>query len=177
MLKLGDILCLRAEADQVGVRGMTPVEEHLEGHEAVQPRLPRLVDDSHAATPNLCEDLITRDGRHIIKCWVPGCLWQRDRESIASGLRRRARGRRRPQRRPRLPGKLITEPGGVEFGEAREIVGAAVVDVQWHQLAQQRRPLASLPASDEVLQGRRSAGAPGGLEAVAHRVDPAGQRQ
>ena len=43
--------------------GEVGVEHHLEGDHAVQPDVPRLVDDAHAAPAQLPQHLVAGDGR------------------------------------------------------------------------------------------------------------------
>ena len=41
--------------------GMAAGQDHLEGDEPIEPALPSLVDDAHAAPAQLAEDFVTRD--------------------------------------------------------------------------------------------------------------------
>jgi hypothetical protein len=63
VLQVGDGLCLGPEAsDGLGV-GIVPGEDHLQNAVAVQKNIPGAIDDAHAATPQLAQDLIAIDGR------------------------------------------------------------------------------------------------------------------
>src|SRR5262249_20757757 len=48
-------------ADALLLAGVGPREDHLQRDGAVQPELPRLVDDAHAAPAQLVEDLVAGD--------------------------------------------------------------------------------------------------------------------
>ncbi|MCI0680990.1 MAG: hypothetical protein L0Y71_02705 [Gemmataceae bacterium] len=76
---------------------MLPRQDHLQGHDAVQPELSRLVHDAHAAAAEFLQDLETRQGRQ-------------------SGRRRRAG-------RNRLVGELVADEIAVlqEFGDIPRI--------------------------------------------------------
>ena len=59
--ELGDGLGLDAEARALVRAGVAAGEDHLEGDEAVELRLPGLVDDAHAAAAQLALNLETGD--------------------------------------------------------------------------------------------------------------------
>ena len=40
-----------------------PAQDHLQGHQSVEPDLPRLVDDAHAAAAQFAENLVAGQGR------------------------------------------------------------------------------------------------------------------
>ena len=66
MLELGDRLGLDVwkRASLMGA-GMGARQDHLEGHESVEPALACLVHDAHAAPAELAEDPVAGDGRPI----------------------------------------------------------------------------------------------------------------
>src|SRR5438477_374209 len=59
----GDGFGLDLEAEAVLRRGVGAGQEHLEGDDAVELQVAGLVDDAHAAAPQLAEDLVARHGR------------------------------------------------------------------------------------------------------------------
>ena len=61
--KLGDRLGLGAEAGQLLRAGIRAGQDHLQGDDAVQAELPRLVDDAHAAVAQHFQDLVAGDLR------------------------------------------------------------------------------------------------------------------
>ena len=65
MLEGGDRLGLDVEAGQLMGAGMGARQDHLEGHEPVEPALACLVHDAHAAPAELAEDPVAGDGRPI----------------------------------------------------------------------------------------------------------------
>jgi hypothetical protein len=54
----GDGLRFRAKASQVGGAGIFAGENHLEGDQAIELDVPRLVNHSHAAAAQLGEDFV-----------------------------------------------------------------------------------------------------------------------
>jgi hypothetical protein len=58
-----DGLSLDAEAGQFQEVGFPRCEHHLEGDDAVEAEVAGLVDDAHAATAQLAQQLVTRDFR------------------------------------------------------------------------------------------------------------------
>ncbi len=63
VLELGDRLGLRLEPRHGAGSRDAGRADHLDRHNAVQPRLPGLVDDPHAAAAELPEELVARDLR------------------------------------------------------------------------------------------------------------------
>ena len=61
VLQPGDRLGLGQEADGGLGPGVVAGQDHLEGDDAVEPELPGLVDDAHAAAAQLPEDLVAGD--------------------------------------------------------------------------------------------------------------------
>ena len=61
VLQAGDGLGLGPEAAGGLGPGVLAGQDHLEGDEAVEPDLPGLVDDAHAAAAQLAEDLVAGD--------------------------------------------------------------------------------------------------------------------
>ncbi len=64
MLQSGHGLRLGPEARQFVAAGMSAGEDHLEGDDAPQARLPSAVDDAHASPTQLIQQLITGHARH-----------------------------------------------------------------------------------------------------------------
>ena len=60
MLQARDGLRLGLEAGQVRRAGVAARQDHLQRHQPIQLRLPRLVDHAHAAAAQLAEDLVAR---------------------------------------------------------------------------------------------------------------------
>src|SRR5262245_56959136 len=67
MLQARDRLGLSAEALEVGRAGVSARQDHLERDGPVEPGLPRLVDDPHAAASQLAQKFVTgRAGTRLI---------------------------------------------------------------------------------------------------------------
>ena len=60
VLEAGDGLGLDVEAGQLGRAGVDARQHHLQGDHALEAEVPGLVDDAHAAAPQLPQDLVTR---------------------------------------------------------------------------------------------------------------------
>ena len=60
-----DRLGLHAEAGQVVGPRLAAAADHLQGDQAVQPEMPRLVDDPHAPFAQPLEDVVAGDGRPV----------------------------------------------------------------------------------------------------------------
>ena len=58
MLQAGDGLGFGAKTGPLGLPGVGPGQDHLQGDEAIEAGLPGLVNDPHAAAPQLAEDFI-----------------------------------------------------------------------------------------------------------------------
>jgi hypothetical protein len=184
-----DCLRLVAEAGQFGWAGAGSGQDHLQGDQALQGPLPRLVDHAHAAPAQLGQDLIAGYG------WERrGAGQGRGRlgqfgSAGASGKRgwriagdvaaaKVGRGRRgRELRRESVP-----DPGGLG-GETDLVLGrggplalcAAILGVQQHQLMQQRRPFRPRRVAEEVLDPGPAAGLPGELKPGTHAVQVVGE--
>ena len=63
MLQASDRRGLGAKAGQVLRAGLDPGQDHLQRHGAIETELPGLVDDAHAASSQLPQDLVARHGR------------------------------------------------------------------------------------------------------------------
>src|SRR5205823_5232074 len=61
--ELGRVLRLGEEAVALALARRVPHEEHLERDRPVEVRLPRAEDDSHAAAPELGQELVTPERR------------------------------------------------------------------------------------------------------------------
>ena len=61
VLDPGDGAGLDVEPGDLVVRGVGPGQDHLQGDQAIEPDVPGLVDDAHAAAADLGEDLVARD--------------------------------------------------------------------------------------------------------------------
>ena len=91
VLQLGGGRRLGPEPGELVGPGVAGPEDHLEGDEAVQRLLPRLVDDAHAAATELGQDLVARRGE------------------VDRGLAGRTVRRRRPSSAVRSRSRLGTE--------------------------------------------------------------------
>ena len=65
-----DRLGLDPEAGEVIGPRLAAAADHLQGDQAVQPQVPRLVDDPHPALAEPLEDIIARNDRPL--CRDPG---------------------------------------------------------------------------------------------------------
>ena len=101
MLQTGRRLGLELEAAQIVVAGMGAAQHHLESHDAVEPSLPGLVDDAHAAPAQDAEDFVVAD--HLLDGFA------RRRRGVAQRL---AEGGVRRSGRAFLP----VPPGGQRHG-------------------------------------------------------------
>ncbi len=124
---------LGPEARQLVRLGLTAGADHLEGDDAVELHLPGLVDDAHAAPPQLPQDLIVRDGRQRGGLCRPGRdePWARGRLAAPGG-----RGRGRILYGP-LHLEQVPDLGG-PFGETTQVL-------------LQFDPLADLPAEQHLV--------------------------
>ncbi len=61
MLKAGDGLGLGSEAGTVFLVGELAAQEHLQRHDTLELRVPRPIDNAHAAAAQLAQDLIRPD--------------------------------------------------------------------------------------------------------------------
>ena len=62
MKQLGDGFRLGAKPRQAHLTDMRSGQDHLQRDQALQPAVPRLVDDAHAAAAELFQDVVTRHG-------------------------------------------------------------------------------------------------------------------
>ena len=65
MKQLGNGFRLGAKPRQADLTNMRSRQDHLQGDQALQPTVPRLVDDAHAATAEFFQDVITRNGHAL----------------------------------------------------------------------------------------------------------------
>ncbi len=63
VLDLGDGAGLDVESSDLVGRGVRPGQDHLERDQAIQPDVPGFVDDAHAASADLRDDLVARHGQ------------------------------------------------------------------------------------------------------------------
>ena len=63
VLDLGDGAGLDVEPGDLVVRGVRPGQDHLQGDQAIEPDVPGLVDDAHAAPADFRDDLVARHDR------------------------------------------------------------------------------------------------------------------
>ena len=63
VLDLGDGAGLDVESSDLVGRGVRTGKDHLERDQAIQPDVPGFVDDAHAASADLRDDLVARHGR------------------------------------------------------------------------------------------------------------------
>ena len=61
MLQIGSCFGFGAEALDVVLAGQRPLEDHLHRDDAVQADLPGLIDDAHAASGDLVEQLVVAE--------------------------------------------------------------------------------------------------------------------
>ena len=64
MVQPRDRFGLRQETQACFRRRVIPGQDHLERDDAIEPQLPSLVDDPHAATAQLPENLVAGNGRN-----------------------------------------------------------------------------------------------------------------
>jgi hypothetical protein len=99
VLQAGDRLGLPAEAGQF-LRELDARPHHLQGHDALEPEMPRLVDDAHAAVAEDAQDLVARYVRYRHAGARRGCSWHQLGPHLVPGLGERlAAGLRRGRRR------------------------------------------------------------------------------
>ncbi len=189
----GDGLGLGAEAAQLLRAGEIRGRDHLQGDEALQARLPRLVHHPHAAATQQAQDFVAGHRRQT-----------RLPDSGPGGWRRRPGGGRVAHRRGRAARARAVAVGSGRGGGRRDgrsfredspdqadVIGEApgvvvrgdalaappaVVDVQPEQLAQQFRPLRALCPGQELRQGGPLTLPPGALEARTDVVHPPQRR-
>ncbi len=63
VLDLGDGAGLDVEPSDLVARGVRPGQDHLQRDQAIQPDVPGLVNDAHAASADLRDDLVARHGQ------------------------------------------------------------------------------------------------------------------
>ncbi len=85
MKQLGDGFRLGAKPRQAHLTDMRSRQDHLQGDQALQPAVPRLVDDAHAAPAEFFQDVITRHG-HALES--RGAGEQTDRHVGPGGVKR-----------------------------------------------------------------------------------------
>ena len=164
MVEPGDGLAFRPEARPLLVQGVLGRQDHFQGHDAPQRQVAGLVHHAHAAAAELVQHLIAGDlnGRRRLRRALPSA---------------RRRGKPLPRGRGQ-DGEGPVKDVGV-LGQARPVVrdggmlaaAGAVFQVQRQQLAEQGGPVGRIDQRQEVLDPRRPAGLPLGLETVARRVD------
>ncbi len=135
VLEAGDGLGLGAETCQLRLAGVAAGQDHLEGDDAAQLDVPRLVDDTHATLAELAEDL------------VAGHLASRATAALETGRRQGGKGIHGRGGRHRLevlggrsgkqPFRFPARRGGQRAGRrpARDGVGGPqrVVFRRWHR--------------------------------------------
>ena len=65
MKQLGDGFRLGAKPRQPDLTDVRSRQDHLQGDQALQPTVPRLVDDAHAAPAEFFQDVVTRHGHAL----------------------------------------------------------------------------------------------------------------
>jgi hypothetical protein len=134
VLKLGDRLGLAAEAGQLLGPGVRPGQQHLQGDQAIEALLPRLVNNAHAAAPQLGHDFVAGQ-RELGLGARPGP--RRRRQLVAQGRRPLPVSGRGLLARPaalgtdhdgRSPGRIPLDQGGppVPVGAREELSHVAL---------------------------------------------------
>ena len=134
VVEVGRRLRLGAEALHVGRRRQLAGQDHLEGDDAVQAHLPRLVDDAHAAAGDLLQQLVVAEVAHRRPRGhgraLPGCQGRRGAERLGQAAKLVLVGEEGPQfpGEVGVPAQQLVSVGSLAETFRLQVVGQDAVD-------------------------------------------------